>query len=238
MNKPELARLIGAGVLLSPLLAIGLPGPALAADAPPKPIVLYRADDTATDALRWSTSTGEQKVLKVVGDDQERWLVFTASDSSETRLGGPRIHPYWGDEFELRDEETGWWIRYSRSTSDFPPPELTAEMSLHERLERIRQAREEAGAETRGEIWTSDGILVQLSTREGPVLYSEVAPVLREKGLREGMPRATQKAARWLVDLRQRGQVSDREWMSEFDFLGLLVDALDQPADGDGDPPR
>ncbi len=231
MNNPRPLGPTAAGFLVVGLFVTGLASRAIATDTPPKPIVLYRADGTATDTLKWTTSRGEQSVLEAVGDDEERWLILTAPDGSRIRLGGPRTHPLgnFGREFELRDDSTGWWIRYSLTTPGFTPPQPTADMTFDEVLDRIRQAQKESGAETRVEIWTSDGIVVRRSTADGPWLYSEIAEELRDKGLRGGFPKAAERATKYLVEMRKRNQLSDRHWDREFNFLVLLVDALSDP---------
>lgn len=225
------------GILLATLVAVLLPCRVVATDRSPKPIVLHGSDGEATDALHWSTSSGERRVLEVEGDDEERWLVLTIRDQARVSLGGPRMHPlgYFGDQFELRDETTGWWVRYSRGTPDFAPPPLPAHLSLDQMLDRIRKTRRESGAETVLEIWTSDGIVVRRSTVDGPVLYSEIAPVLHNEGLGDAMPEAAQEATRFLVEMHTRNPRLDHHWESEFDFLGLIVDALTEPeVDGAG----
>lgn len=231
MNASRLLEPIGTGAVLLTTIIGGWSPPVAAADTPPEPIVLYRADGTTTDTLRWTTSKGEQNVLEAVGNDEERWLVLTAPDGSRTRLGGPRTHPLgnFGHEFEFRDETTGWWIRYSRTTPGFTPPELPADLSFKEAFERLSGAFRDSGAQTHCEIWTSDGILVRRSTADGEYLYSDIARELREKGLREGVPDSAQKAATFLLRMLERNPHLDSRWESEFGFLGLLVDALDPP---------
>lgn len=232
MNALRLLEPIGTGALLLTAIIIGGSSPPVAAaDTPPEPIVLYRADGTTTDTLRWATSKGEQNVLEAVGDDEERWLILTAPDGSRTRFGGPRTHPLgnFGHELEFHDETTGWWIRYSLTTPGFTRPELPAGLSFNEAFERLGEALRDSGAQTHGEIWTSDGILVRRSTADGEVLYSDIARELREKGLGEAIPESAQNAARFLVRMLERNPRLDSHWEFEFGFLGLLVDALDPP---------
>ncbi len=241
MAVPTTRRRSGIGMLLLALAVAGAASPAMAGDPlPSRKLVILGADGTAADTVRWTTSSGGQAVLKVEGDEEDRWLVLTIDGRSTTRLGGPRSHPLgnWGHEYELRDEATGWWARYSGTTPDRPTPDLDANRPPDQSVDLALQALVESRAETRHEWWTSDGILVRRTTTleawppdlDGPNPLDEVVVELRGQGLDEGMPSATQNAVRFLLQMRSRSPHLDRYWEGEFDFLELLADALSEPA--------
>ena len=248
MAAPRTRRGLGTGMLLLALAAAGVSSPAIAGDSLPSvKLVIYGADGTATDTLRWTTSTGGQAVLKVEGDEEDRYLVLTIDGRSTTRLGGPRSHPlgHWGHEYEVRDEATGWWVRYSRTTPDNPVSEMDPDLLVrHDAVTLIMQRLVESGAETYHEWWTSDGILVRRTTTldawppdlEGPNPLDEVVVELRRQGFHEGMPSATKDAVRFLLKMQRRDSHLDRGWEGEFGFLELLVNVLSEPA-ADGSEP-